>query len=85
MRSEGYSSLLATFLCVSESVCLSVCYHASEGIAGFYAKTKIAYGISVGFKLVHFQKKPSVQKLWRENANMLMSINLAYRDRLLVR
>ena len=34
---EGYSSLLATFLCV----CLSVCYHASEGIARFYAKKEI--------------------------------------------
>ena len=33
MRSEGYSTFL--------SVCLSVCYHASEGIARFYAKKEI--------------------------------------------
>ena len=40
MRSVGYCSLLATFLCVSVSVCLSVCYQASTVIARFYAKTK---------------------------------------------
>ena len=36
MRSEGYCSR-----CVCLSVCLSVCSLSSEGIARFYAKTKI--------------------------------------------
>ena len=39
--------------------CVSVCYHTSEGIARFYAKTKIHKALKWGFpsfKLVDFQK-----------------------------
>ena len=39
MRSEGFTVVGRANSCLS--VCLSVCYHASEGIARFYAKTKV--------------------------------------------
>ena len=60
------------------SVCLSVCYHASEGITRFYAEKEIRTVLLwafLGFNLVNFQKN-SVQKLYREKANMLMSVCL---------
>ena len=78
MCSEGYGSLLAKFLCVClcvcvcVCVCLSVCYHASEDIAWLYSKMNRLFSVLSSWLF----KKPSVQKLWREKANILMSICL---------
>ena len=60
------------------STCLvyvCVCYNSSINIVRFYIPSKV----HMVFVLGGFSIKPSVQKLWHEKANILISI-IAYHD-----
>ena len=62
-------------VCACVCVCLSVCYHSSGGITRFYAKKKVRIAV-IGFSrflISGFQKKQTIQELWHEKANMLMT------------
>ena len=57
-------------------VCLFVGYHSSGNIGRFYAENEVRRGLS-GFSRFltrGFSINPSVQKLWREKANMQISM-----------
>ena len=59
-------------LCVC--VCVSVFYHSIGNIRRFYAQNEVRRGLFARFLTRGFSIKPSVQKLWREKANMQMSM-----------
>ena len=59
-------------LCVCVCVYVYVCYNSSVNIVRFYSPSKLR----TAFLTRGFSIKPSVQKLWCEKANMLMSISL---------
>ena len=57
--------------------CVSVCYHASEGIAWLlYAKKEQHWNRLFSVLSSWIFEKTFVQKLWCEKANMLMNISL---------
>ena len=58
-------------------VCVSVCYHSIGNIRRFYAENEVHRGFVLGFSRFltrGFSINPSVQKLWREKANMQMNM-----------
>ena len=59
--------------CVCVCVCLSVWYHSSTNIACFYAQSGFILVFS-SLLIGGFLINPSVQKLWREEANMQISM-----------
>ena len=79
--SEG--SALQCFSGKFLSVCLSVRLSVTTLAKASLGSTLRRYSIGIGFSRFltrGFSKKPSVQKLWREKANMLMSICLRCSD-----
>ena len=74
---KGYGTCL---VCVCICLCVSVCYHSSANIARFYTLNKVRRGFFLGFSrflICGFSINLSVQKLWREKANMQISMYLS--------
>ena len=61
-------------------LCVSVCYHSSTNIAHLYAENKACQGCNLGcswFLMHRFLINHSVLKLWREKANIQVSMYLS--------
>ena len=79
MRRTVTVLVLCVWVCICLSVCVSVCYHSNANITYFYALNKVRRGVILGFSglsIRGFLITPSVQKLWREKANMQISMYL---------